>query len=186
MSWSPDGTKLVYLAEKKVPKSKPFSHSSSTRDNPSSVGEPDVRRVSQSKPKLFYSTNWNRTEQLYTFLLFSQGEEYAFKQSWGEQLRDVFESVIVVLDVNREDFQVVPLPDQLFPSDLQWLDNSSLIGTGYVHTDWRLGLIYCSNRESRIFQVGTDGSNFSKYSKTFFMLIRCIMGELYCYWPMSS
>ena len=95
-----------------------------------------------------------------------QGEEYEFRQSWGEQLRDSYESVIVVLDLEKEEFKVVALPDQLFPSDLQWVNDSSIIGTGYAHVDWRLGLIYCSNRESRIFQVNTDGSNFSQLQLT--------------------
>lgn len=80
---------------------------------------------------------------------------------------DCFQSVVVILDVDAEKFEILELPDKLFPSDLQWVNSSSIVGTGYVHTPWRLGLIYCTNRESRIFQIGTDGNNFSKYFVTF-------------------
>lgn len=73
-------------------------------------------------------------------------------------------SVIVVLDVSADKFELIELSDNdtEFPIDIQWVDNTSIIGTSYAIPPWRLGLYACNNRPSRIFQVGADGKNLSK------------------------
>lgn len=73
-------------------------------------------------------------------------------------------SVIVVLDVSSDQFELIELSenDTEFPIDIQWVGNTSIIGTSYAIPPWRLGLYACNNRPSRIFQVDVDGKNLSK------------------------
>lgn len=75
---------------------------------------------------------------------------------------DMYFSVVVVLDLKSDKFNIIELPVDQFPTDIQWIDNNSIAGTSYKLENWRLGLIYCNNRESRIFQINVDGSDFRK------------------------
>lgn len=100
---------------------------------------------------------------LFIVIFENKGEEYALKQSWGEQMHDMHFSVIVILHVETDKFNVIEMPNDQFPTDLQWVDNNSIIGTSYAIKDWRLGLIYCTNRESQIFQINVDGSNLRTF-----------------------
>lgn len=83
-----------------------------------------------------------------------------FKQTWGEQLTERYYSVIVVLDITTDEFKVLSLPEEQFPTDISWIGDSHICGTTYPLPIWRLGLIYCSNRESIIFSIQADGENF--------------------------
>lgn len=73
-------------------------------------------------------------------------------------------SVIVVLDVSSDKFELIELSDNdtEFPIDIHWVGNASIIGTSYAIPPWRLGLYACNNRASRIFQVDVDGKNLSE------------------------
>jgi len=75
----------------------------------------------------------------------------------------MYNSVVVVLDIETDEFKLLDLPDDQFPVDVQWTAEDIIVGTTYKINDWRLGLIFCSNRESRIFKVNVDGSDFSTY-----------------------
>jgi hypothetical protein len=70
--------------------------------------------------------------------------------------------VIAILDVETDELKIVELGKDDFPADLQWVGNSGIIGTSYKIPVWRLGLVYCSNRESLIFSVQVDGNNLRK------------------------
>lgn len=131
MTWNQSETKVAYLAEKLVPKPKSF-HSSDTAPKPDDI----------SKKKV------------------AIGEEYAYRQTWGEQLTNQYFSVVVVCDITTDQFQVLPIPEDQFPTDIQWIGDTHICGTTYPIPIWRLGLIYCSNRESRIFSVEANGQNF--------------------------
>ncbi len=76
----------------------------------------------------------------------------------------MYNSVIVVLDIKTDKFEVIELSDNdsEFPIDIQWVGNTSIIGTSYAIPPWRLGLYACNNRPSRIFQIDVDGKNLSK------------------------
>jgi len=90
-----------------------------------------------------------------------KGEEFALRQTWGEQMTELKNSVLVVLDIEKGDVKVLDLPEDEYPVDVQWQNTDTLIGTTYKIPLWRLGLIYCSNRESTIFSVNADGTDFS-------------------------
>lgn len=79
-------------------------------------------------------------------------------------MQDMYFSVIVVLDVSSDKFELIELLDNEteFPTDIQWVGNTSIVGTSYAIPPWRLGLYACNNRPSRIFQVDVDGKNLSK------------------------
>ena len=51
-------------------------------------------------------------------------------------------SVIVVLDVSADKFELIELSDNdtELPIDIQWVDNTSIIGTSYAIPPWRLGV----------------------------------------------
>lgn len=68
--------------------------------------------------------------------------------------------MIVVLQPETDVFRYFSVPNGEFAYDLQWAGNSSIVGVALVNTGWRLGLIYCTNREARIFQCDENG--FSK------------------------
>lgn len=97
------------------------------------------------------SMNFNLTMDL------MQGHEYDFYQNWGEQLENCYNSLVVVLNLDSDGFQYYTLPNNDFPCDLQWVGNSSFIGLSLVDSPWRLGSIYCANRESKVFQMDEHG-----------------------------
>ncbi|ODM91045.1 Acylamino-acid-releasing enzyme [Orchesella cincta] len=136
MAWSKNENKLAYLAEKKVLKAKSF-YTTATAPKPKEESE---KKDDKEKPPI--------------------GEEFVLKQTWGEKLTSQYFSVIVVLDIESNEFKVLPLPDDQFPTDIQWVCDTYIVGTSYPIPIWRLGLMACSNRESVIFSVQADGENF--------------------------
>jgi acylaminoacyl-peptidase len=146
MSFSPDETKLMYLAEAKVEKRVPFFTSFGKAPELDWDGSGTDAGTGTDKPKV------------------RKGEEYEYLESWGEKMQDSIQSVIVVLNIENDFFQVSDLSGKdLFPSDLQWVNNDNIIGVGYTNTR-KLGLAVCSNRKSRIFSMKADGSNFNYLS----------------------
>ncbi|KAJ6632877.1 Acylamino-acid-releasing enzyme [Pseudolycoriella hygida] len=136
MAWDKSAQNLAYLAEKKVAKAKPFFSSNVKVTIEEKEGD------NEKKPVL-------------------KGEEYAFRQTWGEQLEDMYFSVIVVLNLESDKFELIELSDDdtKFPTDIQWASNTTIVGTSYDISEWRLGLYACNNRRSRIFRVDVDGQN---------------------------
>ncbi|ODN03798.1 Acylamino-acid-releasing enzyme [Orchesella cincta] len=141
MTWSHSENKLAYLAEKKVPKAKSFYTSAAKAKSKAEIEKDTEKEV-------------------------ALGEEFEYKQTWGEQLTGKYFSVIVVVDLDVDEFNVLPLPETHFPTDIQWVGDSHIVGTSYPLPIWRLGLIYCSNRESIIFSVQADGENFQTITET--------------------
>ncbi|CAL8125984.1 unnamed protein product [Orchesella dallaii] len=137
MTWNESENKLAYLAEKKIPKAKPFY-------------------ASAVKTKLKREQEKAKHEEVEDAI----GEEYEYKQTWGEQLTGKYSSVIVVVDIDADEFNALHLPENHFPSDIHWVSDTHIVGTSYPFPIWRQGLVYCSNRESVIFSVQADGENF--------------------------
>lgn len=78
-------------------------------------------------------------------------------------MKELYTPVIVILDTDSDKFEIIELPEDEFAADIQWVNNDSILGKAIKIPIWRLGLIYCSNRESRIFVVDVDGKNTRKY-----------------------
>ncbi|XP_069703712.1 acylamino-acid-releasing enzyme-like isoform X2 [Periplaneta americana] len=129
--WSPCEQKLLYVAEKKLPKTEPF-YKPKPQDNKES-GTGDVKPL--------------------------RGEEYVFRPDWGEQMTGKHQSVVVVCDTKSETLSVLEgIPAHLTPGQVIWTpDGKGVVGIAWENEPRRLGLIYCTNRQSFIFHLTTDG-----------------------------
>lgn len=126
--WSPDRTKLLYIAEKKLPKSEAFY-----------------------KQKSLDKKNKEKKEKEEII----PGNEYIYKPDWGEQLVNKHYPVAVVLDIKTDSITTLSeIPDQYSPGQLLWMkDSKSIIGVVWTHEPRHLGLVACTNRKSWIFSL---------------------------------
>lgn len=129
--WSPCEEKLLYIAEKKLPKAEPFykPKSQDSKEN----GNGDGKAI--------------------------KGDEYVFRPDWGEQLEGKHQSVVIVCDTKSETLSVPKgIPDHLSPGQVIWTpDGKGIVGVAWENEPPRLGLIYCTNRPSYIFHLTADG-----------------------------
>ncbi|XP_050543366.1 acylamino-acid-releasing enzyme-like isoform X1 [Daktulosphaira vitifoliae] len=139
LQWSPDESKIMFIAENKVPKSEPFY-----------------------KQKL--NSNDSETQKKDSI---TPGNEYEWRQDWGEQMVGKVCPVIVVCDINKDTIEVLSnIPDDINPAGANWIpDGSGIVAIGYSVVPRKLGLIYCTNRLSHIFSLTLDG-NYSILSST--------------------
>lgn len=135
--FSPDETKLIYIAEKKNPKSEPFYK----RKKPEEQKENNGGDAPKPAPK---------------------GEEYLFEQDWGEQLVGKKASVIVQYDIESDTAKVLEgIPENVCVAKTKYsLDGSYIIGVAYFTDPRKLGIIYCTNRPSTIFQLDFEGNYY--------------------------
>ncbi|XP_060833609.1 acylamino-acid-releasing enzyme-like isoform X2 [Rhopalosiphum padi] len=131
LEWSPDETKIVYIAEKKVPKSEPFYKQKS--------------KASADKDGVNNDT--------------VPGKEYDWSQDWGEQLVGKITPVLVVCDIKTDSIDVLQnIPNDVNPATATWIpDGNGVVAIGYTITPRKLGLIYCTNRPSHVFSLTLSG-----------------------------
>ncbi|XP_025201669.1 acylamino-acid-releasing enzyme-like [Melanaphis sacchari] len=131
LEWSPDETKIVYIAEKKVPKSEPFYKQKS--------------KASADKEGVNNDT--------------VPGKEYDWSQDWGEQLVGKITPVLVVCDIKTDSINVLPnIPNDVNPATATWTpDGKGVVAIGHSITPRKLGLIYCNNSPSHVFSLTLDG-----------------------------
>ncbi|XP_046424381.1 acylamino-acid-releasing enzyme-like [Neodiprion fabricii] len=127
-NWSPDKTKLIYIAEKKLPKSEPFYKQASL--NPTSKAKSNDEET-------------------------TRGNEYLYKPHWGERLVGKHRPVVVILDTEADTITALSgIPDYLSPGQPQWTpDGQGVVGVAWKHEPRYLGLTACTNRESWIFHL---------------------------------
>ncbi|KAF5307909.1 hypothetical protein FQR65_LT06476 [Abscondita terminalis] len=135
LEWSPEGNKIVYVAEKKEPKSEPFYKRKPT--TPESIKEPEI-------PK---------------------GEQYLYKEEWGEQYVNRKQSVIVLYDLSSDNFSILEgIPDDVCPMQVIWApDGAYVVGVALSTKPRKLGYIYHTNRLSSIFKL-TLNKEYSELS----------------------
>ncbi|KAL4719687.1 hypothetical protein ACJJTC_003008, partial [Scirpophaga incertulas] len=133
LDWSHDESSIVYVAERKPPQSEPY-----------------IKRKSEDKPKLNGSDETAPTK----------GEEYVYRQDWGEQLVGKYMSVIVVFKLETEKCTILEgLPEDWCPGQVRFSpDGGSVVGVAWCVEPRRLGLIFCTNRPSYIFSLTLDGA----------------------------
>ncbi|CAK1595792.1 unnamed protein product [Parnassius mnemosyne] len=133
LDWAKDETAVVYVAEKKLKKSEPY-----------------IKRKSEEKAKADGSGESAP----------KKGEEFLYRQDWGEQLVGKQMSVIVVCRLPAESFTVLEgLPESWCPGQVRFTnDGQSVVGVAWETEPRRLGLIFCTNRPSYIFNLTLDGS----------------------------
>lgn len=83
----------------------------------------------------------------------TKGNEYIYKGDWGEQLVGKHIPTICMLDTNLNTIVNLPgIPDDLSPGQIIWTPaNDAIVGIALKHEPRRLGLIFCTNRQSWIF-----------------------------------
>lgn len=122
--WSPDNTKILYIAEKKLPKSEPFYKQKSLDKDKEKKEDNEV----------------------------TVGNEYIYKPHWGEQLVGKHRPVIAVLDTTVDAITILSgIPDELSPGQVIWTKDQDIIGVAWRHEPLYLGLTVCTNRRSWIF-----------------------------------
>ncbi|KAG5334733.1 ACPH enzyme, partial [Acromyrmex charruanus] len=123
--WSPDNTKVLYIAEKKLPKSEPFYKQKSLDKKDKEKKEDDEVMV---------------------------GNEYIYKPHWGEQLVGKHQSVVAVLDTTLDTITILSgIPDELSPGQMIWTKDQDVIGIAWKHEPLHLALTACTNRYSWVF-----------------------------------
>ncbi|EFA09948.1 acylamino-acid-releasing enzyme [Tribolium castaneum] len=128
--WSPDETKLLYIAELKIPKSEPFYKRCAKKPK------------SDDSPKA------------------PKGEEFLYRQDWGEQLVGKKRSVIAEYHLEKDEVEILSgLPEDVCPAQVGYSpDGAFVVGVAYKTEPRKLGLIYCTNRPSTIFTLDFAGN----------------------------
>jgi len=132
LSWSLDETKLAYVAEKKKPKNLSYF----------------ANKVDTS----------NETEETKAAI----ADKYNFDSSWGEQLSSIFNPVICILDLQDKTIQTLAgYPDDICPARPSFAMNNTIIFEGILKEPFKLGRIYCENRESHLFVFDINSNEVS-------------------------
>lgn len=129
------GTKVAYVAEQKRPKNVPFFPTHNKSEDNSSSS--------------------------------TVGMENQYVEDFGEQLVGKSQPVIVTLELATGTFKVEGgFGKNFIPGQLQWLGDDALVGI-FMHSEpnYRLGIIYCSNRPSYIFKLDLSSGTETVLSK---------------------
>ncbi|KAK7499911.1 hypothetical protein BaRGS_00008759, partial [Batillaria attramentaria] len=119
VQWSQSEGHLLYIAEKKKPKTSSFFTNKPSADDDPKKGEETVK-----------------------------GEEFLYRESWGEQLAERHATVICVMDVEAGTVSVLEtVPDDVSPGQAIWgPDDAGVVFVGWFHEPYRLGLRFCVQR----------------------------------------
>uniref|UniRef100_A0AAV2LYY0 Acylamino-acid-releasing enzyme n=1 Tax=Knipowitschia caucasica TaxID=637954 RepID=A0AAV2LYY0_KNICA len=136
--WSHSETHLLYVAEKKRPKSESFFQTES----------PGLSALTDEDEPL-------RLEKKATV----QGEQFTFYEDWGEALVSKSSPVLCVLDIEGDNVSILEgVPEDISPGQAFWApDDTGVVFVGWWHEPFRLGLKYCPNRRSSLFYVDLIG-----------------------------
>ncbi|TRY64188.1 hypothetical protein TCAL_10786 [Tigriopus californicus] len=94
-----------------------------------------------------------------------QGQEFRFKDEFGEQMVGQGRPVIVLVDLKTEEVKLwdESLPSDWCPGQLQFYKDA-LIGMAVKVEPFRLGLVYCSNRPRVIFKLDLNSGGYQVLS----------------------
>ncbi|XP_048482643.1 acylamino-acid-releasing enzyme [Plutella xylostella] len=142
LEWIPDESAVLYVAEKKVAKSEPYIKRKAIKEVPN----PTLLGCGESSGKKV------------------KGEEYLYRQDWGEQLVGKVCGALAVCYLQTETFAVLEgVPDDLCVGQVSFSsDGGSVVGVAWEAAR-KLGLIFCTNRPSYVFELTLDGK-FKKLS----------------------
>ena len=125
--------------------------------NPSGTKAAYIAEAKKAKNEPFFPVKSTETKAGTT-----HGQEFAFKEEWGEQLLGRCQSVIVITDLNSGQVEVLQdlVPDKYCPGQLEWINDDLLCGVLVEQVPYKLGLIYCSNRPSGLFKINVSEKQF--------------------------
>ncbi|GBP39847.1 Acylamino-acid-releasing enzyme [Eumeta japonica] len=142
LDWSPDETAVVYVAERKLPKMESY-----------------IKRQPAKAKNCDGSTSTDTEVRV--------GEEYIYRQDWGEQLIGKHLSVIVICNVVDQSFKVLEgLPESWCPGQVCFApEGDYVVGVGWETEPRRLGLLFATNRPSFIFSLAYTGPKANEMRK---------------------
>ncbi|NXO56798.1 ACPH enzyme, partial [Aramus guarauna] len=126
LAWSHSETRLLYVAEKSRPKSRP----------PCPWDVPGAAMLVEEDED-------------------EEGEQFVYREDWGEALSTRSVPVLCALDLEGSSIAVLEgVPEHLSPGQAFWSpDDRGVVFVGWWHEPFRLGLTACSNRRSGIFHL---------------------------------
>uniref|UniRef100_A0A4W6F190 acylaminoacyl-peptidase n=1 Tax=Lates calcarifer TaxID=8187 RepID=A0A4W6F190_LATCA len=146
--WSHSETHLLYVAERKIPKAESFFQL------PALMASADQH--SKCTPCCVFAFS----------VLFLQGEQFVFREDWGEALVGKSCPVLCVLDIEGDNVSVLEgVPENISPGQAFWAPgDTGVVFVGWWHEPFRLGLKYCPNRRSSLFYVDLTGGKCEQLS----------------------
>lgn len=83
-----------------------------------------------------------------------RGFKYLYEEGWGEQLTDVTNTVMCVLTISDKTVEIVEaIPDDICPLNPTFGPNNGLVFVGLHTSPFRMGAMYCENRQSRVYHL---------------------------------
>uniref|UniRef100_A0A1A7WPK5 acylaminoacyl-peptidase n=1 Tax=Iconisemion striatum TaxID=60296 RepID=A0A1A7WPK5_9TELE len=143
--WSHSETHLLYVAEKKRPKTESFFQTE-LPELSSIEDEEDATRVEKKETV--------------------KGEQFVYHEDWGEALVNKSHPVLCVLDIEGGIVSVLEgVPENISPGQAFWAPgDTGVIFVGWWHEPFRLGLKFCPNRRSSLFYVDLTGGKCEQLS----------------------
>ncbi|XP_030639764.1 acylamino-acid-releasing enzyme [Chanos chanos] len=139
--WSHSETHLLYVAEKKRPKTESYFETESGES--SSLGDEEETMKVEKKSEVI------------------KGDQFVYYEDWGEALVSKSRPVLCVLDIEGSNVSVLEgIPDNISPGQAFWAPgDTGVVFVGWWHEPFRLGLRHCPNRRSSLFYLDlTSGS----------------------------
>ncbi|XP_069793039.1 acylamino-acid-releasing enzyme isoform X2 [Narcine bancroftii] len=142
--WSHSETHILYIAEKKRPKTETFFQTKPQID----MTEEDEDSIKPEKQKPV------------------KGDVFVYWEDWGEELVKKSTPVLCVLDIESNSISILEgIPDHISPGQAFWAPNDTgIIFVGWDHEPQRLGLQHCTNRKSGLYYVDLTGGNCEQLS----------------------
>lgn len=145
LEWSQSGTRILYVAEKKYPKSESF-----------------FKTVS---PELSHSTEEDEQKST-TVDHVKKGDQFVFREDWGEGFINKSVPVLCTLDIESSNISVLEgVPDHISPGQALWApDDDGVLFVGWPQEPFRLGLKFCNNRRSALYHLKTSCGSWERVS----------------------
>ncbi|XP_023403486.1 acylamino-acid-releasing enzyme isoform X8 [Loxodonta africana] len=133
LSWSHSETHLLYVAEKKRPKTESFFQ---TKALDVSASDDEMARLKKPDQAI-------------------KGDQFVFYEDWGENMVSKSTPVLCVLDVESGNISVLEgVPENVSPGQAFWAPgDTGVVFVGWWHEPFRLGVRFCTNRRSALYYV---------------------------------
>ncbi|NWI69860.1 ACPH enzyme, partial [Todus mexicanus] len=160
LAWSHSETHLLYVAEKKHPKAESFFQSKAPELGASDedTGRPEKDApLKVGSPRPGAGSSWWGSRGSDGAV--PQGEQFVYREDWGETLSTRSVPVLCVLDIEGNSISVLEgVPEHLSPGQAFWSPgDTGVVFVGWWHEPFRLGLRHCTNRRSALFYVDLTG-----------------------------
>ncbi|KAJ5077881.1 acylamino-acid-releasing enzyme [Anaeramoeba ignava] len=95
------------------------------------------------------------------------------QQDWGEAFSGLSTPMLFVFDIKQKTSQIVSgIPENISPGSGIWKDDNTIIFNGYEKPDVLMGIEYCYNRKSAIYQISLDKESPNLERLTTFFTVR--------------